>query len=114
MSHLEDTLDLLIQDDGLPVPDAEHRFHKTRRWRFDRAWPAYKVACEVEGGIWSRGRHVRGRGFQQDCTKYNEAALLGWIVLRVTAHHIETGKALVWLRRALTERGWRDGNCHDH
>ena len=109
MSHLEDTLDLLIQDDGLPVPDAEHRFHPTRRWRFDRAWVPYKVACEVEGGIFSQGRHTRGMGFQKDCTKYNEAALMGWIGIRGTAHHIETGRALVWLRRALTERGWRDG-----
>ena len=109
MSQLEEQLALLIDDAGLPVPECEHRFHQTRRWRFDFAWPEYKVSCEVEGGIWSGGRHVRGRGFQKDCTKYNEAALAGWIVIRVTAHHIETGKALVWLRRALTERGWTDG-----
>ena len=108
MSQLEEQLTLLIDDAGLPVPEREHRFHQTRRWRFDFAWPEYKIACEVEGGIWSGGRHVRGRGFQKDCTKYNEAALAGWIVIRVTAHHIETGKALVWLRRALTERGWTD------
>ena len=109
MSHLETLLDIQIDDDGLPVPAIEHRFHPTRRWRFDRAWVPYKVACEVEGGIWSRGRHVRGQGFQKDCSKYNEAALLGWLVIRVTAHHIETGKALVWIRRALTESGWSDG-----
>ena len=109
MSHLENMLDMLIDDDGLPVPECEFRFHPTRRWRFDRAWVPYKVACEVEGGIWSAGRHVRGRGFQKDCSKYNEAAVDGWIVIRVTAHHIEHGRALVWIRRALTERGWRDG-----
>lgn len=28
----------------------EHRFHPTRRWRFDFAWPDEKVALEVEGG----------------------------------------------------------------
>ena len=109
MSYLEDELDMLIDDDCLPVPAIEHRFHPIRKWRFDRSWPDYKVACEVEGGIWNRGRHVRGKGFERDCSKYNEAALLGWLVLRVTAQHIENGKALVWIRRALTERGWRDG-----
>jgi len=113
MSHLELQLDLLIDDDGLPTPTPEHRFHPVRKWRFDRAWIPYKVAVEVEGGTFSGGRHVRGLGFQKDCTKYNEAALLGWIVLRVTARHIEDGRALVWLRRALTERGWRDGDGRD-
>ena len=110
MSHLEKTIAMLMGADNLPEPEREHRFHPTRRWRFDFAWPEFKVACEVEGGTWSRGRHVRGLGFQKDCTKYNEAALLGWLVIRVTAHHIETGKALVWIRRALTERGWSDEN----
>ena len=108
-SEWERTLDFLIGLDALPLPEREHRFHKTRRWRFDFAWPEYRVACEVEGGIWSQGRHTRGKGFQKDCTKYNEAAIDGWTVIRVTAHHIETGKAMVWIRRALTERGWKDG-----
>ena len=107
MSHLEDTLDLLIDDGGLPMPTPEHRFHPVRRWRFDRAWIPYKVAFECEGGIFSDGRHVRGLGFQKDCTKYNEAACMGWIVLRGTAKHLDDGRALVWLRRALMERGWR-------
>lgn len=107
-SDLEDLLSWMILADNLPLPNAEQRFHKTRRWRFDFAWPDYKVACEVEGGTWTHGRHTRGLGFQKDCTKYNEAALLGWLVLRVTGHHIESGKALVWIRRALTERGWKE------
>ena len=109
MSSLEGLLDLLILDDELPTPHMEYSFHPTRRWRFDFAWPEYRVAVECEGGIWSQGRHVRGLGFQRDCTKYNEAAILGWIVIRVTRRHIEDGRALVWIRRALVERGWSDG-----
>ena len=108
MSQLEDTLELLMIADGLPPFQRERRFHPTRRWRLDFAWPDYKVACEVHGGTWSGGRHTRGLGFQKDRSKMNEAHLLGWLVIEVTAHHIETGKALVWIRRALTERGWRD------
>ena len=109
-SGLEQELDCQIGFDSVPLPEYEHRFHPTRKWRFDFAWPEYQVACEVEGGTWIGGRHNRGLGFQKDCTKYNEAAILGWLVLRVTGQHIESGKALVWIRRALTERGWIDGH----
>ena len=69
--------------EGLPVPAPEYRFHGTRKWRFDYAWPKCKVALEVEGGVWMRGRHTRGSGFVKDMEKYNQAALLGWTVLRV-------------------------------
>ena len=68
-----------------PEPEQEYRFHKTRRWRFDFAWPDAMVAVECEGGTWSRGRHVRGKGFEKDCEKYNEATAQGWRVFRVTA-----------------------------
>ena len=61
----------------------EHKFHPVRRWAFDYAHPATKVAIELEGGIWTNGRHTNGAGFIGDCTKYNEAALLGWTVFRI-------------------------------
>lgn len=68
---------------GLPPPVAEHRFEPERRWRFDYAWPDAKVALEVEGGVWSGGRHTSSAGFVKDMAKYNRAAVLGWKVLRV-------------------------------
>ena len=67
-----------------PEPEREYRFHPVRRWRFDFAWEASKVAVECEGGVWVRGRHVRGSGFRKDCEKYNAATALGWRVFRVT------------------------------
>jgi len=69
--------------EGLPAPTPEYRFHDTRKWRFDYAWPKRMVALEVEGGVWMRGRHTRGSGFVKDMEKYNQAALMGWTVLRV-------------------------------
>ena len=60
----------------------EHRFHPTRRWRFDFAFVAQRLAVEVEGGVWTGGRHTRGYGYAADCEKYNEATRLGWRVLR--------------------------------
>lgn len=69
----------------LPDPEREYMFHGHRRWRFDFAWPAYKVAVEMEGGIFTGGRHVRGQQYAGDCHKYNCAVLLGWKLLRFTA-----------------------------
>jgi very-short-patch-repair endonuclease len=67
---------------GYPPPKAQHRFHPTRRWAFDFAWPELMLAVEVEGGVGTRGRHVRPAGFIADCEKYTTAAAMGWAVLR--------------------------------
>ena len=97
-----------VRDAGLPAPRREHRFHPTRRWRFDLAWPDALVAVEVEGGAYSGGRHTRGKGFEGDCEKYNEASLDGWTLIRVTPKMINDGRALAWIERALAlEHLWK-------
>jgi very-short-patch-repair endonuclease len=89
----------------------EHRFHPTRRWRFDFAWPEQRLAVEIEG----RGRHQTFMGFAQDAEKYNTALLLGWRVLRYPAAFVKPSpKRKLWpngaadmieeIRRALQER----------
>lgn len=100
-SHLEKALAFDIKVYGLPEPEEEHRFHPERRWRFDFAWPEFWVAVECEGGLWVGGAHVRAKHFNGDCEKYNEALVLGWRVLRVTADQIESGEAIRWLRKLL-------------
>ncbi len=65
------------------VPVPEYVFSPPRKWRFDFAWIKQKVALEVEGGVWIRGRHNRGGGFVKDMEKYNAASVLGWRILRV-------------------------------
>lgn len=67
----------------------EHRFHPVRKWRFDVAIPEMMVAIELEGGVYTRGRHTRGSGFIKDIEKYNTATVMGWNVLRYThTNHI--------------------------
>ncbi len=96
-----------IQLAGLPAPQLEYAFHANRNWRFDFCWKQQLVACEVEGGIWMQTTHGYSKGhahperFESDCEKYNEAALYGWLILRVTPTMIRDGRALDWLERAL-------------
>jgi very-short-patch-repair endonuclease len=89
---------------ALPDPTLEYRFDPRRRWRFDFAFPLLKVAVEVEGGSWTAGRHTRGSGFEADCEKYAEAAIAGWLVIRVTTEMVEDGRAVAFVERAITAR----------
>ena len=84
-----------------PAPVPEYRFHPVRKWRFDYAWPEYKVAVEIEGGTWVGGRHVRPAGFNTDCHKYNEAISLGWKVIRGDAKMVKDGSLLDYLTKTL-------------
>lgn len=104
LSELEIALLAAIHDAGLPLPDLEHKFHPVRRWRFDMAWIARGVACEVEGGTFIQGRHSRGVGMDGDMQKYSEAAIDGWLVVRVSARMIRNGDATEYIRRALLAR----------
>lgn len=61
---------------------AEFRFHPDRKWRADFAIPSAKILIEIDGGVWSGGRHTRGAGFVGDMEKLNAAAVLGYRVLR--------------------------------
>ncbi|EOA6544913.1 TPA: DUF559 domain-containing protein [Vibrio vulnificus] len=101
MSELEALLLSYIRAVKLDVPEAEFRFHKTRRWRFDFAYPEQRVAIEVEGGTWANGRHTRAKGYAADCEKYNMAVLEGWRVLRFTGDMIKSGNAIAMIEEAL-------------
>lgn len=95
----ENLLDVLLKAERISGYDREYQFHPTRRWRFDFAWPLKMVAVEIEGGVWSNGRHTRGKGFIEDCIKYNEATVLGWRVLRVTSDMVRNGTAMKYIEQ---------------
>ena len=87
-----------------PGCEPEFKFHPDRKWRFDFAWPHAHIALEVEGGIWTGGRHTRGSGFLRDMDKYNAAGILGWRVFRTTPQNIKNGKAIELLERIFEKR----------
>ena len=67
----------------------EYRFHPSRKWRADYAIPAAKVLIELEGGLWSGGRHTRAGGYLADIEKYNAATMLGFCVLRLGTGQVD-------------------------
>jgi len=88
---------------ALPKPELEYRFHPERMWRFDFAWPKYKLALEVDGGVFlpGAGRHNSGAGFSGDCEKLNSAAVIGWRILRVFPKDLLKIETIEMVRRAM-------------
>ena len=83
-------------------PVREYVFASPRKWAFDFAWPDQKIAVEIDGGTaFGKSRHSYGKGFEEDCRKYNAAALLGWRVLRLTTAMVNSGEAIDTIREAL-------------
>ena len=78
----------------LELPTKQYKFCSTRKWTADFAWIKKRIILEIEGGIWTNGRHVRGGGFEKDCEKYNWATLHGWKVFRVPTDWVKSDDAL--------------------
>lgn len=74
--------------------EQEYKFHAKRKWRADFLITGTKILVEVEGGIWSGGRHTRGKGFLADMEKYNAAAVMGFKVLRFDTQQVKSGLAI--------------------
>lgn len=85
-STASDKVDLFLNYLQQQFPQAEVvkelQFHPDRKWRFDYAFPSRKVAIEIDGAIWTFGRHNRPRGYLNDMEKLNTAASMGWLILR--------------------------------
>ena len=111
-------------DVQLPRPVAEYRFAAyavggpgrgvkkrllragLKDWRLDFAWIDQQVALELEGGVYTRGRHVRPIGYTRDCEKYNKAQELGWLVLRYTTDMLtdQPDEVFAQIKRVLEQR----------
>ncbi|MEN8991225.1 DUF559 domain-containing protein [Avibacterium paragallinarum] len=74
--------------------EQEFKFHPGRKWRADFHLKGKKILVEVEGGIWSNGRHTRGKGYLGDLEKYNAATMMGYQVIRFSTEQVKSGKAI--------------------
>lgn len=59
------------------------------------------VAVEIQGGIWTRGRHTRGAALKLEWEKLNTAAVMGWRILYVQPADVCGLQFVNLLKRAL-------------
>jgi len=98
----------------LAVP--EYQFHPDRKWRFDFAllpmrWggftqyisdvPDFKLALEVQGGLFTNGRHNRGPALLKEHEKLNTAACDGWRILYTIPQNLCMSETVEMVKGAL-------------
>lgn len=80
-------LDFFLMSLKIPF-EKEYLFAKQlkRKWRSDYYIEKndVKLAIEIEGGVFNRGRHTRPIGFIKDIEKYNTYSMLDIKLLRFT------------------------------
>jgi hypothetical protein len=106
---------------GLPVPETQVHLVPGRRFRYDAVWTEWKVAVEVQGGVYAHrgakkcpqcgetpsGKHTRGAGYESNATKSALAQIQGYIVLYITPRMIKKGEAGKLITTALQAHGWQ-------
>jgi hypothetical protein len=92
----------MLKEAGLRGWLDEYRFHPTRKWRFDWANPAVRLAVEIQGvargGV---GAHSYASGMERDYEKYNQAVAMGWRLIFGTVRMAEDGRLLAAVKAAL-------------
>lgn len=67
---------------------------RSKRYRLDFAHPQSRTGIEIQGGVYIRGRHVTGSGYERDCQKYNLAYTSQWTIFLLTS---TMAKETAWL-----------------
>lgn len=85
--------------------EQEFKFHPERKWKADFHLVGKKILVEVEGGIWSGGRHTRGKGYIGDIEKYNAATMMGYQVIRFSTDQVKSGHAIQQIEKMVGDLG---------
>ena len=82
-----DKFDYVLETEGIKGGDhiKEYKFHETRGWAFDHAWPSCMVAVEIDGFGYG---HQAQQCMAEDNEKANAAIELGWKVLRYNSRQL--------------------------
>jgi very-short-patch-repair endonuclease len=89
-SALETRVVRALRSAGVPAPRRQYRISHAGLTlaRVDLAWPAQRVAMEVDSYRYHSGRHE----WERDLARRNSLEAAGWKVIHVTAQQLRTGR----------------------
>jgi hypothetical protein len=86
---------------GLPAPVPEYVFAPPRKWALDWFFPAQRLALEIQGALFTHGRHTRGAALLKEHEKLNACAIAAIRVMFCTPDDVESGAIFPLLQKAL-------------
>lgn len=79
----------VMDDFGIPARMYQYLFARPeRQWEADFAWPDARLIVEIDGALYTQGRHVRGDGREKDMERDNWCVMHGWRVLRFSTGQV--------------------------
>ncbi len=120
MSALEDqflrqwekTIGIPLEREYSDIPawevDFQERYSlskRSKRYRLDFAHPISRTGIEIQGGVYNRGRHVTGSGYERDCKKYNLAYTSGWTIFLLSSTMAKDAKWLALIAAHISSSG---------
>lgn len=100
-SEPEELLAFQLKAIKAPLFERQFRIHPKRKFLADFYFPVSRLVVEVDGGVFTHGRHSRGAGITRDCEKTAYIAAMPARLLRVTPAHVKNGQAIDWILQAL-------------
>jgi very-short-patch-repair endonuclease len=97
-SYLEEMLAAHMQWFQVAGFEREYAFDAARKWRIDFAWPAQRLAVEVQGAV-----HRTRERFAADFEKIQALTLSGWRYLPLSSEDIRAGRAVSLICAALAQ-----------
>ena len=91
--------------------DYQERYAKSKRskrYRLDFAHSLSRTGIEIQGGVYNRGRHVTGSGYERDCRKYNLAYTSNWTIFLLTSTMAKDSAWLALIASFLSDRQLRN------
>ena len=79
--------------------ERKFQFESTKNWRFDFYIVRLRLLIEIAGSPWSVGRG--GKKIANAFNKYDLAEDIGYRIVRLEPHQIESGYAIHWIKTQL-------------
>lgn len=104
--RFENLLDFQLKAAGVDSFERQYRFIEGRKFSADFAWPRYRLAVEVQGGIWRKGggAHSHPTMIERDIEKIQVGLTNGWAILPVTSDQVKRGEALRVIMAVIDQR----------